>query len=413
MRISTTLSYSTALNSMLDQQSKLSQTQLKISEGKRILKPSDDPIGAGIALNLKQQIESAKQFTKNGQVAETSLQVTESSLASVTDILNRVRELVLQGANGTLGYSDRDSLATEIERRYDELLGIANSQLSDGKYIFAGFRSGVKPFTKDIAGNIVYNGDQGKHMVDVNSSVTVQTNLSGSEVFAEIPTGNGTFETSAAAANTGTGVIGSGSLIDAAAYVPDTYTVTFQNNAASQLTYQVTDSSGTQIVPAPPLTVPADAPLYVDGADIEFNGIQFNINGRPSPGDEFTVEPSASQDIFVSIEQLVDALRSSNATEELQAAMKNQLNNGIVNLDRAMEHVDQNRSLVGARLNVVESEATINSNIVVQAQSSLSIVEDLDYAEAITDLNRQSVALQAAQQSFIRIQDLSLFNFIS
>lgn len=412
MRISTTQSYDTALNSMLDQQSKLSETQLKISEGKRILKPSDDPIGSGIALNLKQQIESAKQFSKNGQTAETALQVTESSLASVTDILNRVRELVLQGSNGTLNYQDRESLAIEIERRYDELLGIANTQLSDGKYIFSGFASSNQPFTKDIAGNIIYNGDQGKHVVDVNSSVTVQTNLSGSEVFGEIPTGNGSFLTTADASNSGTGVISTGTLVDQAAYIPDTYDVIFQNNGAGQLTYQVQDGTGAVIVPAPPGTVPADAPLFVEGANIEFNGIQFNINGRPEAGDSFQVEPSASQDIFVTIEQVVEALRSSSATDSLQAAMKNRLNTSIVNLDRAMEHIDQNRSIVGARLNIVESERTINENIVVQAQSSLSIVEDLDYAEAITDLNRQSVALQAAQQSFIRIQDLSLFNFI-
>lgn len=412
MRISTSLSYSTALNSMLDQQSKLSETQLKISEGKRIINPSDDPIGSGIALNLKQQIESAKQFNKNGQTAQTGLQVTESSLASVTDILNRVRELVLQGANGTLNYSDRESLAIEIERRYDELIGIANTQLSDGKYVFSGFSTAVQPFTKDIAGNIVYNGDQGKHFVDVNSSVTVQTNLSGSEIFEEIPTGNGTFLSTANTSNSGTGVISSGSLVDASVYVPDTYTVTFQNNAASQLTYQITDSSGTQIVPAPPLTVPADAPLFVEGADIEFNGIKFHVNGRPDPGDDFAIEPSASQDIFTTIQQVTSALRSSTQTESLQAGMQNQLNNAIVNLDRAMEHVDQNRSVIGARLNVVESETTINANIVVQAQSSLSIVQDLDYAEAITDLNRQSVALQAAQQSFIQIEGLSLFNFL-
>ncbi|MCG8673479.1 MAG: flagellar hook-associated protein FlgL [Pseudomonadales bacterium] len=412
MRISTIQSYDTALNSMLDQQSKLSETQLRISEGKRILKPSDDPIGSGIALNLKQQIASAEQFSKNGQTAETALQVTESSLASVTDILNRVRELVLQGANGSLNYQDRESLAIEIERRYDELLGIANTQLSDGKYIFSGFVSATQPFTKDIAGNIIYNGDQGKHVVDVNSSVTVQTNLSGSEVFAEIPTGNGSFLNTADASNSGTGVISAGSLVDQAAYVPDTYSVIFQNNAASQLTYQVQDSSGGVVIPAPPGVVPADAPLFVEGANIEFNGIQFQINGRPVAGDTFTVEPSASQDVFVTIEQVVDALRSSTATESLQAAMQNRINNALTNLDRAMEHIDQNRSIVGARLNIVESERSINENIVVQAQGSLSLVEDLDYAEAITDLNRQSVALQAAQQSFIQIQDLSLFNFL-
>lgn len=412
MRVSTKQTYETSLNSMLDQQSKLSQTQLEISEGKRILRPSDDPIGSGIALNLKQQIAAAKQFSDNGERADTTLKVVESSLSSVTDVLNRVRELALQGLNGSLNYSDRESLAIEIERRLDELVGIGNTQLADGNYLFSGFRTNVQPFTKDIAGNVTYNGDQGRRVLDVNTTVSVQTNLSGSEAFVEIPTGNGSFNTFPSAANIGTGVISAGSVIDAAAYVPDTYTVSFATNGAGQLVYSVTDSAAAQIVPVPPLTVPADAPLYVDGANIEFNGIQFNINGTPSPADSFTVEPSASQNIFETVQQVIDGLRQGNHTPALDAAMRNRLNNGLINLDRAMETVDQNRSVIGARMNVVESERQINENVVVQAETSLSLVEDLDYAEAITRLNRQSVALQAAQQSFVQVQGLSLFNFI-
>ena len=412
MRVSTKQPYETSLNSMLDQQSKLSQTQLEISEGKRILRPSDDPIGSGIALNLKQQIAAAKQFSDNGERADTTLKVVESSLSSVTDVLNRVRELALQGLNGSLNYSDRESLAIEIERRLDELVGIGNTQLADGNYLFSGFRTNVQPFTKDIAGNVTYNGDQGRRVLDVNTTVSVQTNLSGSEAFVEIPTGNGSFNTFPSAANIGTGVISAGSVIDAAAYVPDTYTVSFATNGAGQLVYSVTDSAAAQIVPVPPLTVPADAPLYVDGANIEFNGIQFNINGTPSPADSFTVEPSASQNIFETVQQVIDGLRQGNHTPALDAAMRNRLNNGLINLDRAMETVDQNRSVIGARMNVVESERQINENVVVQAETSLSLVEDLDYAEAITRLNRQSVALQAAQQSFVQVQGLSLFNFI-
>ena len=167
------------------------------------------------------------------------------------------------------------------------------------------------------------------------------------------------------------------------------------------------------LIPAPTFNLTGVATLYVEGANIEFNGLQFHINGTPVPTDEFTIEPSASQNIFVTIEQIVNALRSSSATDSLQAGMQNQLNNGLTNLDRAMEHVDEKRSIVGARLNIVESERNINENIQVLAEGSLSTVEDLDYAEAITDLKKQSVALQAAQQSFVQIEGLSLFNFIS
>lgn len=413
MRISTRQSYDMALNSMLGQQGKLSETQLQISEGKRILKPSDDPIGSGIALNLRQQVTLSKQFNENGQSADHTLKVIESSLSSVTDILDRVRELTVQGLNGTLTYADRESIAIEMERRLEEMLGVGNTQIGDSKYLFSGFRTETRPFTQDIAGNITYNGDQGKHLVEVNTSVKVQTNLSGSEIFMEIPNGNGAFQTGASAGNTGTGVINAGNLSDPAAFNPESFTIDFVTNGSGALAYTVTDSGGAQVVPAPPAVVPADAPTFYEGADITFNGMQFQINGNPLPGDQFTVDPSSRQDVFTSIQQIIDAMRMATSTPELDAAMRNVLNNGLVNLDRAMEHVDINRSLIGARLNIVESERNINENVTFQAESTLSLVEDLDYAEAITRLNRQQVALQAAQQSFVQIQNLSLFRFLS
>jgi flagellar hook-associated protein 3 FlgL len=413
MRVSTRQSSITALNAMLEQQTKLNKTQLQVSSGKRIQQPSDDPIGMSIALGLKQQIDISKQFNRNGESADHALKLAESALVSSTDILSRTRELTLQGLNGTLNQTDRESLATEIERRLDELVGLGNTQLGDGQYLFSGFMTAVRPFTKDISGNINYNGDQGKQYIDVNTTVRVQTNLSGSEVFVEIPTGNGSFQTTASTANNGTGVISAGSIINPSQYLPDVYTVNFSNNGGGQLVYSVVDSNSNQIVPTPPLTVPADAPLYIEQSDIEFNGIQFSISGRPVSGDSFTIEPSSSQDLFTTVQEIVDALRMPNNTPEMNAALQNRLNNGLINLDRAMEHIDENRAILGSRLNVVESEKAINENVSFQAEASLSLVEDLDYAEAITRLTRQQVALQAAQQSFVKVQNLSLFQFIS
>lgn len=412
MRISTSHIYNTGLNSMLDQQTKVNQTQLQLAEGKRIIKPSDDPIGAGIALGIKQLIQTSEQFVSNGQTAQTKLEVVESSLTSVTDILNRSRDLLLQGANGSLNSLDRASLALEVEARLEEMLSLANTQTSSGEYIFSGFSTNIVPYTKDIAGNFVYNGDQGKQFVDVNSSLEIQTNFSGSELFSEVPTGNGTFQTLGSNTNTGVGVISNGSVIDNAAYVTDTYTISIFSNASGVQSYRVDGAMTGQVIPAPPAVPATDAPRYVDGANIEFNGIQVHVDGRVEVGDTFTVEPSSNQDIFTTLQQSINALRSSDQSSTLQAQMQDQLNNGLINLDQALSHINEGRSSVGTRLNVIESEKAINQNIVVQAQSSLSLVEDLDYASAITDLNKQSVALQAAQQSFVQIQGLSLFQFL-
>ncbi len=412
MRISTSHIYNTGLNSMLDQQAKLNTTQLQLAEGKRIIKPSDDPIGAGIALGIKQLIQTSEQYVSNGETAQTKLEVVESSLTSVTDILNRTRDLLLQGSNGSLNSQDRNSLALEIESRLEEMLSLANTQTSTGEYIFSGYATNTVPYTKDIAGNFIYNGDQGKQFVDVNSSLEIQTNFSGSEIFSEIPTGNGTFQTLGSSANTGLGVISSGSVIDKAAYITDTYTVSIFSNASGVKSYRVDGANTGQVIPALPAVPATDSPRYVDGANIEFSGVQIHINGLVEAGDTFTVEPSSSQDIFTTLQHSIDALRASDQSSTLQAQMTDRLNNGLINLDQALDHLNQGRSSVGTRLNVIESEKTINQNIVVQAQSSLSLVEDLDYASAITDLNKQSVALQAAQQSFVQIQGLSLFQFI-
>ena len=195
IRISTSQIFTQGSSSILDNQSKVNSTQLQLSKGTRILKPSDDPIGSAVALDLQKQIDTSLQFIANGETAETRLEVEESALANVTDILQRIRDLTLQGANGTLNQTDRQAIIIEIEQRLDELVGLGNSQLASGEYLFSGFKTNIKPFTEDGTGTVSYNGDQGVLNVNVNTSVRVESGNSGDEVFFNIKTGNGSFVT--------------------------------------------------------------------------------------------------------------------------------------------------------------------------------------------------------------------------
>jgi flagellar hook-associated protein 3 FlgL len=405
IRISTSQTFTQGSNSILDNQSKVNQTQLQLSKGTRILKPSDDPIGSAVALDLQKQIDNATQFIANGQTAETRLEIEESALSNVTDILQRVRELSLQAANATLNQSDRKAITVEIEQRLDELVGLGNAQLANSEYLFSGFKSNVKPFTADGTGTISYNGDQGVHLINVNTSVQVESGNSGDDVFFNIKTGNGAFVTMADSSNLGTGVISSAVLEDPTAYVGDIYTIDFSTNGSGNLQYQITGAN-TGPVYTPPL------PLYDEDSKVSFNGISYSISGLPSDGDSFTVEPSFSQSVFTTVNQIVDALNMPNDTSTLQASFRNALNVGMQNLDQALTHIDEVRASVGSRLNVIESERNINESLSVEAESALSVVKDLDYAEAITELNKRTLALQAAQQSFVKVQGLSLFEFI-
>lgn len=405
IRISTSQTFSQGTSSILENQSKVNETQLKLSKGTRILKPSDDPIGSAVALNLQKQIDSAAQYISNGETAKTRLEVEESALSHVTDILQRVRDLSLQAANATLNKTDRDVITIEIEQRLDELVGLGNTQLASGDYLFSGFKSNVKPFTDNGTGTIAYNGDQGIQQINVNSSVTVENGNNGADAFFDIKTGNGSFVTAAGPNNLGTGVISSAVLEDPTAYVGDTYTVDFSLNGSGNLQYQITGANTGPVYAAP-------LPLYDEDSNVSFNGISYSISGYPTAGDSFTVEPSFRQDVFTTVNQIISALNLPSDTATLQASFLNALNSGMENLDQALTHIDEVRASVGSRLNVVESEADINESLKVEAESALSIVKDLDYAEAITELNKRTLALQAAQQSFVQVQNLSLFEFI-
>lgn len=404
IRISTSQTFMQGTNAILDNQYKVATNQLQLATGKKILKPSDNPIGTAVAMNLRQQIDNANQYISNGQSVETRLNVQENTLDNVTDILGRIRDLTLQAANGAMSYQDREAIAIEIEKRYAELLGLANTQLASGEYIFGGFRSDAVPFVRDATGTVHYNGDQGVQLVNVNSMVQVESGNSGDAVFMNIRTGNGAFLTTGDRNNTGTGVISTATLSDPVAYVGDVYTIQFINNGG-RLEYQITGAN-TGDVFTPPL------PQFDEDGQVTFNGITYSISGVPADGDTFTVQPSHSQDIFTTLNQLVSALRLPADDSAAQATFIGALNVGMQNLDQAIKHIEEVRASVGTRLNVVESERNINESLVVESKSALSLIEDLDYAEAIMEMNKRLLALQAAQQSFVKIQNLSLFEFI-
>jgi flagellar hook-associated protein 3 FlgL len=107
------------------------------------------------------------------------------------------------------------------------------------------------------------------------------------------------------------------------------------------------------------------------------------------------------EDIFTTLESLAT---------DLEANAPN--GSSLDQIDRAMDHLLGFRATAGARLNALESQEDINGALLVQLEKTRSTIEDLDYAEAATRLSQESVILQAAQQSFVKVQNLNLFNFL-
>lgn len=207
--------------------------------------------------------------------------------------------------------------------------------------------------------------------------------------------------------------------------------VTETLTGASDATDTVTGYFGSALTGASPGntltidTVPADSYVAVDGtgavvaggayqsgSDISFNGIQTRVDGSPNNGDRFAISQSANQDVFTTIQNLVNALAIDDGNPASKAMINNSIGRALTDIDQAMGNILNLRAKVGARLNTIDSQIGANDASTLQFQQTLSNLQDLDYAEAASRLALQQTILQAAQQVFVRVQGLSLFNFL-
>lgn len=400
MRVSTTQIFQQGITAILNQQAQLNRTQEQLATGRRVLSPADDPVAALQVLDITEDLERIEQYQRNASLAEGQLALEESTLGSVGTLIQRVRELVVQANNASQGPDTRAGIATEISGRIDELRSLANTRDANGEYIFAGFQSQTEPFSSQ-GGAVVFNGDTGQRFLQLGASTQVAVRDSGAEIFLRVASGNGTYSIAADAANAGTGVAGEGT-VDGN-FVRDTYTVNFIQAAPTDpVTYEVVDSVASVV----------SAGAYQSGEVITFAGASIRFDGDPADGDAFTVASSANQDVFTTMQNIVDVLRTTSGDPAEVAQLNTAMGQALENLDQALGSVLEVRADVGVRQQQVESQIEINDSFNLQLQETLSDVQDLDYAEAISRFNLELTALQAAQQAYVQMQGLSLFNYL-
>ena len=381
----------------MDRAAALAKTQNQIATGKRINSPADDPSGAVRALDLDKALAESDQWSRNSDAATNRLSYEEQTLSDMTTLLQNVRDVAVQGANATVDAGSRAALAQQVQSRLDDLVAIANRKDANGEYLFSGYQTLTQPFTKSGA-SVQYAGDQGARLVQTSSTQKIADGHSGYEVFLQVDEGNGTFVTGANAANTGTGVISSGTVVNPGAWVKGNYTLQF----TTATDYEIRDGSNTVVTTG----------TYTSGSSINFNGAQFAITGAPAVGDRFSVDSSTTEDMFTTLQNLVTTLKQSNVSPAERAQFDTQMSATLTQLDQSLDHVSSVRSEVGSRLNAIDETTDSRDAQNVELSKSLSDIRDLDYAQAVTQLNLQLAGLQAAQSSYTKIAQLSLFDYL-
>jgi flagellar hook-associated protein 3 FlgL len=396
MRVTQSLETTQFLSAIGTLESNINQTQNQMSSGLQFTTASQNPTAAGSVNNYEQALAQSQQYGTNATSAQTNLNTEDSALTQVQTQLQSLRDLALEANSGILTNSNLSSIATQAVQIQNSLLSLANTTNGNGEYIFGGFDAQTQPFTLSATG-ATYNGDQGQRQVQIAAGQTVADGDNGDTVFNQIKTGNGTFTVSAAAGNTGSGVIGATTVSNPAAYDGGTYAITF----TAPGTYQVTE--GATVV---------TTGTYTDGTTIAFNGVQVTLNGQPATGDSFSLAPSGNQSLFTTVQNLVNTLQSGVTTPASSAALSNSINSAINNIDQALNQTSNVQATIGGRLNSITTQQSVATSQQTQLQQSITNLQGLDYASAVTTLDQQNTTLSAALQAYTMTQGLSLFKFL-
>jgi flagellar hook-associated protein 3 FlgL len=397
MRVTQNMEQAQFLTALNQLESSIATTQNGISSGLSFSTASQNPVGAGLVAGYDQVLAQSQQYTSNGSSATGSLNTEDSALTQLQNQLQSLRDLALEANNATESPSDLSAIATQVQQIQGSILSLANTQDGEGNYIFAGYSTQTQPFAQSATG-ATYSGDQGQRQVQIGAGQTVVVGDNGDLVFNQVKTGNGTFNVTPVGTNTGTGILGATAVTDPAAYTGGTYSIKFTAPDA----YQVVNSGGTVVTSG----------AYTSGQAITFAGMQVTLSGAPAAGDSFAVAPSTDQSVFATVQNLANALQQSTATPAGKAQLNNSIVSAINGIDQALDQTQTVQSKVGARLNTITTAQAVATTQQTQLQQSITNIQGLDYASAVTSLDSQSTTLSAAMEAYTQTQGLSLFKYL-
>ena len=301
MQISTGQFFKSQTENLGELKTGVSKLQQQIATGKQREVPSDNPVAFSDAARLKSQLAKLDQYERNITNLQQRMQTEESTLSDATNIIVRIQELSIQGANGTLSPENRRTIAGEISQLRASLVQLANTKDSADQSIFGGFSGNKTPFVQDQQGHVTFEGDTNVQHVEIADGVETEANGNGFSIF-----------------------------------------------------------------------------------------MQVQVPGKPGVSS-----------IFKLIGDVVEKLnKGESCADELSG------------VTASLDQVNNAQMLAGTRLSKITRQQESLAAAQLQAKSMLSNVEDTDIEKVITELKQKMLSLEASQASFVKIADLSLFNYL-
>ena len=443
-RIGTANMYDRTINNISKQQSDLTSQMEHASAGKRVLRPSDDPVAAAQAERARTRLTriDSDQRTLDAQTA--TIKYGESTLNEINAAVQEFRSLIVNAGNGAYNQIQRDTLVEQLQSLRSQILSYSNRKDSNGLPLFRGLDAeSTSPFPA---------GTQGMQSGQTNvSEYTITNSLDGALAFFSGKTGNGVLAIDQKSVNPNfdpadptqgpeflsnkgnawadVGVIKDPS-IATALVAPKQVQVAIAVDADGNSTYSLfeVDTSTTPQTPTAldlknidgtpmldALGQPVTSAPYKSGEAIYAAGMALTITGEAQNGDSFFIKPSEKMSIFETLDQAIATVKNNvnpdGSTDH--GALAHGLAKSLSEIDTQLNRVSTVRGFAGDLLNQAERMGNTLLAQGEQMESQRSAAEDIDMVAALSQLKTQETAVSAALQSYASIQKLSLFDYIN
>ena len=464
MRITDRIRFNVSRSDLNRLHTRSSKIYKELSSGKRINRPSDDPFGALQATSLSTHKRLLDQYSRNIDTARINLYAADNALGQSVDVITEARTTLLTAVSAVGDEKSHSVMADKISQLKEQLFNLANSRVGD-TYIFGGFQSTRKPYTVDaITNRVSYRGDTGAMKLEIGEGSLVDMTLEGASAFGG---GSALATVAPGAGYTGEATVlgeydgsrgnvrvtlevmpGQAGLAEDARYqVSFDDGATFDDNGGAGYSLSDLNTTGPLANIGVQLRMPDQASAFNDGDQVTLQLIASGAEDIFALFDELELALrdfddinsmgstdydgngiSDLQDLDDAVQQVIDdnnlvqnpmtgaelTFYTDQARNKRFSEIANErVQKLLARMDKALNQVSDNQSLVGLGINKVDSGDAANVFLNEQVMSTLSQVEDADFLEAVSELSLVENALQAATSTTSRVvQGISLLDYL-
>lgn len=386
----------------------LYKIQEKLSSTKRVNTPGDDPVAAARIYTLDKSIKQLDQWNVNGAYAQSKLELEDATLTDFTDVMQRVRELTIYGMNDTQNTSGRKAIAAEMRGLLENLKALANTQDSNGEYIFAGDKSTEPAYTSVTAANVTQLST-GLKAPDPTSYFTLGT---GAAVTVNRIDGTPITQT-----------VNTNQIVDnfnGKLYTLNVTTQAYEDANGEPLFAYTGSHTGSRFVQISPDNDHIDngndsgdaSRVRVSDMGAKVFGNYTKTSATPwEPGYAADKNPQLNYNVFDTVRELANQFETGlSGTGNIAGSTR--LDGLLIELDTTLDAVSNAHTDVGTRLQRIDMQNSMNQDFKLGLTNNLSQLRDQDMVTGFSDYQKILTSLQMSQQTFAKLSEMSLFNYI-